>query len=490
MFHNYVRRCIRCFKCALAATLVCTTAPAQDTQLTSRPAGFVRIEINGNNQALVCMPFDAFDPLINEVVGTNQLTGSAEPGTADRVLKFDPVVPGYTTAFKSDGNWYDLVTLELSEMELNPGTAVWIDNRQGVTQQVFLAGELVAGESNSVVLLPGLNMLGYPYSTARDLSDTTLSDMLNDTTRLLSAAAGEVTSGTLGLGKGYWLHNQGEVSQVWTELRPYEDIFPEGDTFPRITAVDVVQAGTAIRLSIAGSLEKEALLDVFYKDVAGNKDVQLSSGWKLAAKELSGTATEWTDTGSADRAPVNEVSARYYLVGRADIDVNANGIPDAREIFVNGVPMVGVAPMVRVETGPTPPVTESQAVDPAEEPDSSVSNSVEAVERPWIPGRIIYVDAVLGKDSNCGRAPIVISQENRIGPKQTIAAGLAAAQRGDRVVIKAGRYPEPLDISGPHGREIVLKGHVDISGRPRRRPVIEAPVPPVSDPGTNAVPCP
>ena len=45
---------------------------------------------------------------------------------------------------------------------------------------------------------------------------------------------------------------------------------------------------------------------------------------------------EWVDRGSAERLCVTEVSARYYLVGRADIDSDGDGVPDARETFVYG----------------------------------------------------------------------------------------------------------------------------------------------------------
>ena len=458
---------------AVPVLLLCATAAlAGDAPLTSRPVGFVRIAVDGNKQALVCMPFNAFDPSINAVIGTNQLTGSSDAETADRVLTFDPVLPGYTTAFKTQGKWYDLVTLELSDMELTPGTAVWIDNRQGVTQQVFLAGELVMSESNSVALLPSLNMVGYPFSTSKDLADTCLSDLLDGTNVLLDADVREVVSGPLGIGQGYWLRRDADTSQIWTELRPYADVFPSGDEAPCISSIHVLDNGESVELSIVTTGDATATFEVFYKDVGPDDEVDVATGWRIAATGIRGSAHTWVDVGSEDRASVSDVHARYYLLARSDVDVNGNGIPDAREVFVEGLawPVAGrsgTSDQALIANDRT-----SNTTDYSSEIEGGIAgtNNAACATRPTVParvalGKIVFVDRMSGNDSLSGRSMVVVDND---GPKRTIAAGLRAVKRGGTVVINQGSYGEDLNVAG-RDLDVRIRGSVDLTGQSDRK---------------------
>lgn len=60
--------------------------------------------------------------------------------------------------------------------------------------------------------------------------------------------------------------------------------------------------------------------------------------------------------------------------------------------------------------------------------------------------RIIYVDAQRGRDHYTGGVPVAVDAAE--GPKQTIRAGLAAAQPGGLLVIAGGHYPETVNLVG------------------------------------------
>jgi len=182
------------------------------------------------------------------------------------------------------------------------------------------------------------------------------------------------------------------------------------------------------------------------------------------------------------------VSVRYYLIGRAGVDLNANGIPDAREIFVNGADPQKVLPGIAADASATPQsVLQDNEASALSQTSGSAgeSNAVAVVRRPWVPGRIVYVDAMIGNDINCGRAPVQVSQEDRIGPKKTIAAGLAAAKPGDTVIIKSGHYGEDLNVAG-RDISVRIRGTVDLSGKRRRTVQEEASEPVIAPAITNS----
>ena len=259
--------------------------------LVSRPVGFVRISISSGEQRLVSLPFHAFDPAVSSVF-SNQLAKS------DAILKWNPELQAY----------------EASNFTVEVGEAVWIENKQDSTQSVYLLGAVNLDDEHSIVFQPGLNTYGYPFSIPP-------------------------TNGTA-FGSGEWAQTDEVV--VWTEQRPYADVFPQNDDPLQITGLAVTEEGTAITLTIEPA---GASLDVFYKDVS-DEPMEFSNDWKIAEADIpiiGKQAVQWTDRGSEDRPAPCEVTARYYLIGRSDVDVGSSGISDAQEQFVYGVnPQSGI----------------------------------------------------------------------------------------------------------------------------------------------------
>lgn len=460
---------------ALVLFCACTSLADDATPNTvSRPAGFVRIHLPSNNHTLVAFPFDVLDNSVNAIL-SGQLSGGITLDDGDTLLKWDPAKPGYNMAVKIDGTgnpdidgkWFADPGGEPSDMTLVPGEGFFILNRQPTDQILFLKGNLALSPSNTTALLPTLNLIGSPFSTSINITNTAIweawdkegqgaddipSDEIVDPTKQIDLTM------EIALGKGYWYNRKQEDALLWTEVRPYADLFPQNDEPPLIKAVDVVDAGAAIKLTINTTGQAGELLDILYKDVASTGAVTTAGAWKIAATDLpvNGASTvTWTDAGNHQRPKVNEVYGRYYLIGRGDLDLDGDGVADARETFVAESALVE-----RINDMATLGERESTSSTNAVVLPAGESNTVSVIDQAMFTSRIIYVDRRVGLDRFSGRRAIVVDED---GPKQTIQAGLSASRAGDTLIIKRGRYGEDLNVAG---RDISVRfsGDVKLSG--------------------------
>ena len=356
--------------------LLCFSTIASADNIVSRPVGFVRIAVPPNKNVLTSIPFYAFKKSIDEVL-KGQLTGATNETLADRVIKWDPQFQEYESAFKAagtsnplvDGHWFrndvDWVTSSLS---LNPGEAFWIENRQTMTQSVLLAGFVVLDDVSSVLLYPALNLFSYPFSSKIALNNARLAEdgaigaavmtnadrvtesVLNRTFWLLhdtnSPNHGKwldgdslVANEELLLGRGYWYNGVGIDKFAWKESRPYADVFPADEQPPAVTAMALGSDGSEVTLTIATYGSIGEMLEIYYKDVLPTGSLDTVNGWILAAKDISSaghTSVQWVDDGAGGRGRIDSVFARFYLIGRGDIDSDGDKLPDCRETFVHG----------------------------------------------------------------------------------------------------------------------------------------------------------
>ena len=347
---------------------------AQNT--VSKPVGLVHIEVGASDQELSSIPFTPFDDAI-DILLEGQLTGASTMSSADQIHKWDSSSQNYDTAFKADGTgnsardgfWFeDDISWVASGLTFNPGDAFWLENNQTGSQSVFMFGQVVLDSTKTLTLENGLNLFSYPFSTKVALNSTTLeSDGAEGST--VPATADEITdehqsqqkyfllddSGSadhlkwlysansvlanenLLMGRGYWYDRYLSTSFDWTESRPYADDFPSNGNPPLITNMVVNSAGDEVTLHIETTGATGEELDVFYQDVAETGSFDSSTGWDFAETDIaiSGASTKaWTDDGSGGRGTIDAGYARFYLVGRADIDSDSDGVPDAREDFV------------------------------------------------------------------------------------------------------------------------------------------------------------
>jgi len=406
-----------------------------------------------------------------------------------------------------------------SEMTLYPGEGFWIENRSRETQNVFLCGQVVLDETVSLQFLPGLNLFSYPYSESREILDG--DELLQETDQVSKygeegysfaesdeedgvqwvspSGAGEAAILEMGRGYGYQ-RNNGEAL-AWVEDLPYYDAFPTGGP-PCIVGMAAEECGSEITLTIACTGQEGERLDILYQDVLSTGPFASGSGWKLAdagirtyfpdevidglpdeepvrddephasspeeESERVPPAIRWTDSGYgvADRDEVNQVSVRYYLIGRSDIDNDEDGLPDAREIFIHRTDPAstdsdrdGMPDGWELANGLNP-----LRDDGREDPDADGKTSFEEFQAGTRPqyarehNVTIYVDRKTGNDTYAGLVDHVSAED---GPKRTINAALEDAIPGDTIIVNEGAYNESVDMRG-RGIRFRIRGRVEL----------------------------
>ena len=338
----------------------------------SEPAGFVRVDVASNESILVSMPFVPFDASI-EAVFSSQLKGAATEAEADRILKWSRDAQQYVVSFKADGTgdpgkngrWFEGGTnWVLSTQTISAGDGFWIQNRHE-GQNVFLGGSVVLAGTQSLEFASGFNLFGYPYSSRLLLNESQLAGdgahgatnendadrvvdgtggtnwLLNQEGSLLNGKWLDVTGGlsqaVLKMGSGFWYERSISNELVWTEARPYANLFQVGTNAPHITSVVADGDPQSVALSIACSGASGEILEILYKDLQSADAFESESGWSVAETGIATTGRTslvWMDSGSATRPGVTGVFCRVYVVGRQDTDSDGDGLSDAREIFV------------------------------------------------------------------------------------------------------------------------------------------------------------
>lgn len=325
-------------------------ARAATNGIISRPAGFVRVPISANAAELVSQPFVSYGASIN-VLLTNQLTGSTNGQNADEIFKWYTVHQEYLSAVKVagtgdssiDGQWYsDVQATNFSDMTLNLGEGFFIRNRQTNEQSCFIYGKLVLDESVEKALEPGLNLIGYTYSTARKIeqsgifgpSNSVVTNSERELDELHDLSTNAFESPVFVMGRGYWYKATGTSAVHWSEVRPYANPFPPEDCLPSIVDMKYDNIRNTIVLSLLSSGEDSETLAVFYQDIVRTNSFDTLTSWKIADTSISCTGShvvEWADTDTVSRLPVNKVEGRCYFVGRVDLDENRNGKSDLME---------------------------------------------------------------------------------------------------------------------------------------------------------------
>lgn len=444
--------------CLAALITLVIVSQATAANLSSRPAGYVKVNVVSNQNTMVAYPFSPFDASIQSVL-KSQLTGGTNDAMADRVFKFNAATMKYEEASKAlDGTWLSSFNpATASEMTFEQGCAVWILSRRD--QAVSLIGEVPLNSTNVTVLSPGPNAVGMPFTTAAKLEGTEIG-ALSDTnhggvgTLIDPVTLKPVTE--MNIAQGYWFNNLSGASVLWSEIRPYANVFPTNDAAPCIQGLSVNKQGN---VDLAGFGVPGEDVDILVRDLTPTGVVQLTWGWQLAetVKAKSDGTIEWTDSGKNGLDAPENIFGRIYLLGSA-LDNDQDGVPDARAMFTRRT-----APA----TPEAPIWSEPAIIDPGLMGDKlggtnnlSSTNGIPVIGKGRA-GKIFHVARKIGKDIHDGLAPVVSGSS---GPKKTIKAALdAAGSPGDRVEIHEGRYHEKLNVTG---RDV----HVRIDGYVRILP--------------------
>lgn len=146
--------------------------------------GFRKVPVHSNNFTLVGFPYTAHPSDLNSAIGA-QLTGGGHEMEADNILLWDPVHQRYHTFYRLgdvgdphyNHQWIDtrMDPQDIATSTVPAGAGFWVRSRQASPQQMLLMGEVVATATATNRIVPGLQILSYPYSTSIALNQTTLS---------------------------------------------------------------------------------------------------------------------------------------------------------------------------------------------------------------------------------------------------------------------------------------------------------------------------
>jgi len=194
---------------------------------------------------------------LNQVLGTNGVAAD-DPTLADNVYLYFPGI-GYSNMFLYKGatpdpaydyKWVDGV--DVSTNIINPGQGFWIRNRGAGITTYTIMGQVVDLATNTMVIKPGLQILSYPYTCDRAITNLSLTNgvaaddpTLADNIYMYIPGVGytnlflykgatpdpaydykwvdgvDVSTNVLKAGEGFWYRSRATTNSVWVEVRPY-----------------------------------------------------------------------------------------------------------------------------------------------------------------------------------------------------------------------------------------------------------------------------
>ncbi len=293
-----------------------------------RPSGFIRIEIQPNEEKLASTPFDSFSPsLASQIFG---LTGGISENSGDQIKLWDAIRQAYVQAFladgtgdsEKDGSWLD-ASLNPSGIILVPGVGFFIRNNHGTVQSAYLAGKLPLCNSRKTTLYPSLNLFSYPFASKIPINSSGISFFGNvgvrpdniylsitgpsyrlveeDGIRKWINFKGNDSEIELKLGNAIWYENNRIANVISQDDSPYSNLFGKEDIPPSIASMALGQSKDEIILTINCTQVPGEVLEIFSKDLVENDVLSTGSGWLIAGQNIipGGAAQiQWTDSGN------------------------------------------------------------------------------------------------------------------------------------------------------------------------------------------------
>ncbi|MBM4148605.1 MAG: hypothetical protein FJ224_06135 [Lentisphaerae bacterium] len=165
---------------------------------------------------------------LSGILGTNGVAGTSET-TADNVYLYIPN-EGYKTYFllshanpSLNRKWIDADSFELATNEVLPGVGFWIRNRNSQTNHYIHLGEAELDATVTATVLPGLQMLAYPYSANANINGAL--SLTNGIAGAGETSADNIYIYTSGTGyKTYFLlsHANPSLNRKWIDADSFE----------------------------------------------------------------------------------------------------------------------------------------------------------------------------------------------------------------------------------------------------------------------------
>ncbi len=253
----------------IAIAMVASLSFAADEVKSVNVVGFNKVTLPAGKLILAALNFDEVGGAevglpIQLLVAEGSLSGGLNQIGGDNLLRWDPITQTYQTYFLFnsggalpdwDNKWFKVGEGGPTADRVESGEGFWIRSNQGTVQTPTFLGQVIDMPTNTVGMVEGLNMVGYPFSSARALNDT---DLGNDGTgglnqiggdnlllwdsdsasyityylfesggalpdwdkKWFKVGEGEPTTDAIALGKGAWYRRQ-SGSMLWTEPSPY-----------------------------------------------------------------------------------------------------------------------------------------------------------------------------------------------------------------------------------------------------------------------------
>ncbi|MDD4737236.1 MAG: hypothetical protein PHP44_14160 [Kiritimatiellae bacterium] len=241
---------------ALTGLLAATVAHAASNEVYSvNVVGFSKVDAPVG-LSIMAMPFDAEASTIDDVVGTNGVYGNSST-IADNVMIYDELSQSFKIfwlrSLSAFGGpiWFSAAGPATNEY-LYPGMSFWYQSRAASDWTNTMVGDVVPDAAVTNVIVPGLQLMSYPYSTDVVMTDMNLTNgvygnsstiadniMLYDSEnesfrifwlRSLSAfggpiwfsASGPATNVVIKMGEGFWYQSRAASNMNWVEPCPYD----------------------------------------------------------------------------------------------------------------------------------------------------------------------------------------------------------------------------------------------------------------------------
>lgn len=269
-----MKRRVRIFTVWLLAQAACGFAfqsvyAQTDSVYSVNIVGFQKVVVPpsdvGGGLQLLGVPFDATPGNLDQIVGTHGTYGDSALN-ADNIIIFDPDAPEterYKRYYlrKNQENapmWRTTGTTQVwaTNVYLYPNDGFWYLNRATVAITNLFVGDVVEDDEFSMEIVPGLQLLSYPYSAPILLSDlgltngtsggsalvadlVTLYDPLADpgkqyvryylrpdtnntpTWRVAEGKQHWATNVTIQPYQGFWYQSRATSNFTWTGTKPY-----------------------------------------------------------------------------------------------------------------------------------------------------------------------------------------------------------------------------------------------------------------------------
>ena len=247
----------------LLAAIVCATVAvtsfAQTGEVYSlNVVGFQKVSaLASGGLVLSSTPFDRDAANLDNVLGTNGIPG-ATAATADNCLMYNKYTQSYLiywlfshTNPSLNRHWRSASGLA-TNVDLLPGQGFWYRNRASSDATLVMAGDVVDVGAVTNLIVPGLQMMSYPFSTSIRMTELTLTNgapgatattadnimmyvptnqsfniywLFSHTNPALNrkwrSASGLATNVFVQPGQGFWYRSRLATSNLWVEAKPY-----------------------------------------------------------------------------------------------------------------------------------------------------------------------------------------------------------------------------------------------------------------------------